>query len=68
MIMSPIMFAAYTAIVAAAGASLCALVLLLVDKDKPGKCCANCAHRMGCACKLEGNNHHEADCCESWEG
>lgn len=36
-------------------------------KDNVERRCENCTYRMGCACKLDGDNHNEADCCESWE-
>ena len=70
MILSTPEFMVYTAIVAGSGACIMSLVQILLDRrmGKKLRCCANCTHRMGDACKIDGDNHHEVDCCESWEG
>lgn len=68
MFVSALAAAVYTAIVTMAGVIIGIFAAWMTDrKDKTEMCCRNCIHRMGCACKLDGDNHDEKDCCESWE-
>lgn len=70
MILSTPEFMVYTAIVAGSGACIMSLVQILLGRytDKKLRCCANCAHRIGGVCKIDGDDHHGEDCCERWEG
>ena len=69
MILSTPEFMVYTAIVAGSGACIMSLVQILLGRHtyKKLRCCANCTYRIEGVCEIDEDNHHEADCCESWE-
>lgn len=63
MFVSALAAVVYTAIVTMAGVIIGIFAAWMTDrKTKTEKSCGNCAYRMGCACKLDGDNHNEADC------